>query len=83
MKKDIDRSPKYKEQKPKTHRVVCCACGEVIEFNSDDILKQWDETRAFKGFYTKSVRCPYCNERNIIENKDINGKIHKVKIEKI
>ena len=71
------------KEKPKTHKTVCVKCGEDIRFNSDDILTEKDVTLAFPDMYTKSVRCPHCKEKNILEHKNTNNKVTKAKIEKL
>lgn len=68
---------KYKAQAPKTHRLICAKCSAEIDFNKDDVLTEWDASGAYPNIYAKSLRCPYCNERNIFEYRDIEGKVHK------
>ena len=71
-------------------RIVSVAL-KALDFNSDDILKEVDVTRAFPGVYVKRVRCmnivgkrgnqfKRCFALNVIESRDIDGKIKRAEI---
>lgn len=69
--------------KPKTHKTGCVRCGAEIYFNSGDVLVTNDMSGAFPRMYTKNLFCPYCRERNIIEHRNMDGKVTKANVEKL
>lgn len=63
--------------------MTCSKCHAEIEFNKDDVLTAHDGTEAFPKVYVSSLRCPYCNERTVLEYRDIDGKKTTAKITRI
>ena len=63
------------------NRKICDKCHAEIVFSKDDILCEVDVTGAFPDIYVKSVRCPHCHTKNILEYKNIDNKVTKAEYE--
>ena len=59
-------------------KIVCDKCGLRFKFESGDVLTTGDVFETFPKTYVKSVGCPRCGSRNVIEYKDINNKVVKL-----
>lgn len=55
------------EKKVTIKTKVCDRCGDEFEYDVDDVLEEHDCLERFPDMYIKSIHCPYCNERNILE----------------
>lgn len=57
---------------PEKNKVTCEECGTMFRFYNSECSYEYtteDEESIFGGYgFSKSVRCPMCNHRNIIDS---------------